>query len=277
MKKEVLILLVIILLPIYISCSNNEPSNVILEDNNLISNVKKDSLYGFWKQCEFSFEWFDSIYKSGGNYIFEFTKDSKLNIYKVIYKNVFNIERNRNFNIISENQIVIANKNLFYEIKKDSLKIYDEGKDNYYNLPFIHCDKPDVIPIPYKSVRLQLYILTQDYYFQTFATKLFTEKRTQYDEIGYGGILVINGGSGNNGYYNQIYAYDLACPVEADQNIRVVPDELGKAKCPKCGTVYIIWDGSGKPENDESKYPLLPYYVYSISNGNYMITNYKTD
>jgi len=46
---------------------------------------------------------------------------------------------------------------------------------------------------------------------------------------GFGGVLLVSDVMGNP------QAYDLACPVEADKNVRVEIDDEFLAHCPKCG------------------------------------------
>jgi len=92
---------------------------------------------------------------------------------------------------------------------------------------------------------------------------------SEYEKVGYGGVLVINGEPAGSVV---LYAYDLACPVEANENIRVVElkDELGKVKCEHCGMVFSIADGEGKSDSN-SKYSLKKYQTQKnlITNPNY--------
>ncbi len=104
------------------------------------------------------------------------------------------------------------------------------------------------------------------------AVKSITQPRKATDKIGYGGILVINGLSLDGSLVN-LYAYDLACPVEADRNKIVIPNETGKAKCPHCGAVYDIILGYGIPESG-TKLRLRTYFVRPGNGENrYLILN----
>ncbi|MDR2086405.1 MAG: hypothetical protein LBP72_04435 [Dysgonamonadaceae bacterium] len=106
------------------------------------------------------------------------------------------------------------------------------------------CDEEIVSPIPYAPVNLVLDLKYEDSNLVSPLTyKIFTKKRFEEDKLGFGGILVING-RGENMLIN-LFAYDLACPVEVDRNIRIVPNDLGQAVCPHCGAVYMISNGSG--------------------------------
>ena len=122
MKKTILFLLVVIFFSIYFSCSKEYSNN---EDSS--------SIYGYWKQNE------------NASYILEFNKDSTLTIYEVSYNNNYTIEQKHFFNIISENQIVINGKNIFYKIENGKLNIYDENQYKYFQYPFIRCEKPNVV------------------------------------------------------------------------------------------------------------------------------------
>ncbi|MDR3339394.1 MAG: hypothetical protein LBT25_04725 [Candidatus Symbiothrix sp.] len=101
-----------------------------------------------------------------------------------------------------------------------------------------------------------------------------TPERPAYalDRFGYGGILVINGLGVD---VINLFAYDLACPVEAAQNVRVVPDNrtpessiatAHTATCPKCGAVYNIYNGLGNPQSG-TKFYLRSYRVMEESGG----------
>lgn len=92
------------------------------------------------------------------------------------------------------------------------------------------------------------------------------------DRIGYGGVLVCTGISLDD-YGNSVYyAFDLACPKEADKNIKVHPlkNDLGKVKCDSCASVYEVGFGTGVPVSGPSKEPLKKYHT-SLSGDNLYI------
>ncbi len=79
--------------------------------------------------------------------------------------------------------------------------------------------------------------------------------------IGYAGLLI-----GSSLLDDQYYAYDSACPVEADRRVAVelVDDNFsGKAACPKCGAQYSLWNG-GSPISG-SEYFLKRYTVVRVN------------
>lgn len=81
---------------------------------------------------------------------------------------------------------------------------------------------------------------------------------------GYGGILVINTGFG-------YYAYDAACPYEADVAY-LVGNEGGIGTCSGCGSKYNLLD-MGLVMTGPSSESLLRYSVTATENYLY-ITNY---
>lgn len=79
--------------------------------------------------------------------------------------------------------------------------------------------------------------------------------------FGYGGLIIgypaidLGGGS-------RYVAYDLACPLEAE-DLGVAQLNLkgnSQGECPKCGTVYDL--NTGFPNNGEGKKRLRTYAVY---------------
>lgn len=86
---------------------------------------------------------------------------------------------------------------------------------------------------------------------------------------GYGGVLLMMG-------MEMPMAYDLACPVEASQNIILsINPENFEAVCPKCGSRYNPLTGAGGPLSGvaiNNKVGMRTYRVYP-SNGGYIITN----
>jgi hypothetical protein len=136
---------------------------------------------------------------------------------------------------------------------------------------FFSCEKELISPIPSAPVNIQLDLDFQDIdLVAPLATKSITQPRIGSDRLGFGGILVINGYSDNGAI--KLYAYDLACPVEVDRNIKikVIPDNTGKAKCTKCGAVYNLAYGTGNPES-VSKYSLRSYAVRNVGGNKYLV------
>jgi len=126
---------------------------------------------------------------------------------------------------------------------------------------FTACDDSYVSSIPSYPVSLQLN-LTSTYptFRNSFNQFLLFEKRIyETDRIGFGGIIIYSGidDSGNTGYY----AFDMACPYEAQSNVRVYPvkESLGQVKCDKCGSVYDVSFGFGNPVSGPSTEILKPY------------------
>ena len=219
-----------------------------------------DSIYGFWKQ------------ENSEKYILEFKTNSNLIFYTPFVNEKYVVEGTKKYKIISNTNIVIDGKNLFYKIEKGKLSIYDDNKDVHYDYPFVRCDEPDTLisTIPNLPVNLQLRLEGLDYDLNAnLACKTFTQPRFANDQLGFGGILVING-IGENPV--NLYAYDLACPVEAKSDIRVVPDKSGiTATCPKCGAIFSIATGTGAPQSG-TEYYLKSYRV--IGNGTqYTVVN----
>ena len=77
---------------------------------------------------------------------------------------------------------------------------------------------------------------------------------------GFGGVLLVSN------IMNIPLAYDLACPVEANYNIRLYIDkEKLQAVCPQCGSRYDVYDTPGYPISGpaaEKKYGLQQYHVF---------------
>lgn len=84
------------------------------------------------------------------------------------------------------------------------------------------------------------------------------------DRVGFGGILVYSGFDGN------YYAFDLACPHEADSKIKIKANDLGQAVCETCGSVYDISYGVGNPVSGPSK-EVLKRYKTALQGDNLII------
>ena len=134
------------------------------------------------------------------------------------------------------------------------------------------CEK-EYTTIPDYPVNLEISLRGQDYELNAnLAYKVFTQPRLDKDRLGFGGILVINGFSADGNPVN-LYAFDLACPVEVQPNVRVVPDKTGAtATCPKCGAIFEIATGTGAPQSG-TKYYLKSYRIRDNGNGVYTVIN----
>jgi nitrite reductase/ring-hydroxylating ferredoxin subunit len=133
---------------------------------------------------------------------------------------------------------------------------------------FSGCDDNYISSIPDYPVRLQLN-LTSTY--PTFRDNpnsflIFDKPVQATDRIGFGGVLAYVGFDGN------YYAFDLACPYEAKQSIKVKPNDLGQVVCETCGTVYDISYGIGNPVEGPSK-EILKRYKTSMQGDVLYITN----
>lgn len=92
---------------------------------------------------------------------------------------------------------------------------------------------------------------------------------TAMSHTGFGGLLIVGDILGAP------RAYDLACPVECRADIRIrVDDDAHNAYCPKCGSVYTIYENYGHPVAGpaaEYGYGLQQYYVGAGNQGEYML------
>lgn len=134
------------------------------------------------------------------------------------------------------------------------------------------CEDRYISSIPNYPVSMQLNLTTGYPTFKdnVYQVLTFTQPRHDHiDYIGYGGVLVICGLSSTNAEPFQYYAFDMACPYEADQNIRVIPNESGQAICESCGSVYDIGMGYGTPSKDSPSKEFLKSYKCRLSKVNY--------
>lgn len=83
-----------------------------------------------------------------------------------------------------------------------------------------------------------------------------TEPATAWEQIGYGGILIVH--SLQAGQY---YAFDLSCPVERKNSVRVILDDLD-VYCLQCGTHYEVLAGSGAAIEGVGHSPLRRYQTF---------------
>ncbi|MDR2627978.1 MAG: hypothetical protein LBC40_08105 [Dysgonamonadaceae bacterium] len=128
------------------------------------------------------------------------------------------------------------------------------------------CSREEYSNIPYAPVNLVLY--PEDMIQLTASPISFTKPRNASDQLGYGGILIVRDIYTPDAYY----AYDLACPVEAQRNICIQPDDTGiTATCSRCGSVFNIANG-GYPESG-TKLKLTRYQISAIGGGAYKVSH----
>lgn len=97
--------------------------------------------------------------------------------------------------------------------------------------------------------------------------------------VGFGGVLLVGGVDPFTSEPNVPLAYDLACPVECSQTVRVSvdPDNL-EAVCPVCGSHYDVVMAGGSPVSGPAltgkyKYGLRRYVCDSAQGGGFIIHN----
>lgn len=96
---------------------------------------------------------------------------------------------------------------------------------------------------------------------------------------GFGGVLLIEGIDPFLGNINAPLAYDLACPVERDPEIKIqINSESYMAFCQKCGSTYDVTMQRGAPVSGPAalgkyKCGLKTYTCLSSGIGGYYITN----
>lgn len=90
--------------------------------------------------------------------------------------------------------------------------------------------------------------------------------------IGYSGLLIINTGAALNS--TSFAVFDLCCPNEGQEGIRIIPTNDGTAKCPQCNSTYDIIFGTGRPISGpalDKKVSLQSYYISDIGQNQYRV------
>ena len=98
--------------------------------------------------------------------------------------------------------------------------------------------------------------------------KVHTAPRLKGEAIGFSGLLLIKTDM-------ELAAFDLCCPNEIEQRIKVVPtNESMTAKCPECASEFNLWENGravGGPA--EKKRQSLKSYRVLPQNGKFRIVN----
>ena len=99
--------------------------------------------------------------------------------------------------------------------------------------------------VPAHPVFIQLNILVDEYWHlnSPFENAYFTERNMPIgvESVGYGGVLIIT--FLDNGL--QYAAFDMTCPYEMNENVRVFPVNGFSAECPTCGSRFDLSNGLG--------------------------------
>lgn len=92
---------------------------------------------------------------------------------------------------------------------------------------------------------------------------------TSLSYTGFGGVLLCGDIHGNP------VAFDLACPVERNKEVRIIVDmDAANAYCPKCQSVYDVFSNFGVPLSGEAArlgYGLRRYNIGPGLNGEYRV------
>ena len=140
-----------------------------------------------------------------------------------------------------------------------------------FSIPFflLSCGKEeprDTLPFAEVHFRVNLHI--HNSLQNPLSYKIVTNRILETDRIGYGGLLIVSG------FNSEIFAYDLACPVERNRNIRVVPTDNGTAVCPVCHSVFNTSLGLGSPVSGVARVALQRYRVVRQNEGEYLIMRF---
>jgi len=136
------------------------------------------------------------------------------------------------------------------------------------SIPIVACKDNVQSSIPDYPVYLQLNLTAQYPTFKNSQGKFLTFEKgvTTNDRIGFGGIVVCTGITLDDYSGTQYYAFDMACPYELKNTVKVHPDSgrLPYLVCDKCGSVFDITFGSGNPLSGPAK-EFLKKYRTSLS------------
>lgn len=122
-------------------------------------------------------------------------------------------------------------------------------------ISFASCESNYVSSIPDYPVYMELNLASTYPNFRDNPNQylVFKQPVNANERVGYGGLLIYCNFEGG---YN---AFDLACPYEVDHTIKVVPNDVGRAICPECGSNYDISYGIGNPTEGPAKETLRRY------------------
>lgn len=126
--------------------------------------------------------------------------------------------------------------------------------------------------LPHAPVRLELDLYGEDSQLNEPMSMFFIDEvKYQGERLGHGGIIVVHT------HGDQYSAYDMVCPYEYPSRYLLEhyddPNMPLCVFCPRCGSVYDLYDGWGRPvRGSRSRTPLQEYHV-SVYRGMINISN----
>lgn len=121
------------------------------------------------------------------------------------------------------------------------------------------CHDVDTDRIPYSPVRIEFVTIGDWHTYGVGGAAMarrFIRSReptgfpyTAMSATGYGGVLLVGTYTySGDPSLTPPAAFDLACPVEMRPDVRIAVDpDASCARCPKCGSTYDIFNGTGMP------------------------------
>ncbi|MDO4190212.1 MAG: hypothetical protein Q4D14_00815 [Bacteroidales bacterium] len=137
-----------------------------------------------------------------------------------------------------------------------------------YSISLVACDSFTHSSIPDYPVTLDIN-LTADApeLIPVLGYKTFIEPQKISQQLGYGGILIYHTVNVEGCPY---VAFDLACPHEANAEIRLHVNTDGTAECDSCHSIYMLLDGTGFATSGPAKEKLRKYSVSQIADNLYI-------
>lgn len=136
------------------------------------------------------------------------------------------------------------------------------------SIPFVGCKDNNRSSIPDYPIYLQLNLTAQYSTFKNSSGQFLSFEKgvTTNERIGFGGVIVCTGITLDDYGGTQYYAFDMACPYEVKNTVKVHPDSEGLPHliCDKCGSVFDISFGYGNPLSGPAK-EFLKKYRTSLS------------
>lgn len=134
------------------------------------------------------------------------------------------------------------------------------------------CSKTYNTSIPSYEVYLELDLTYEDKALKApYAYKIYDQHNINQmiERTGFGGVLVYHGLSGDG--TETYYAFDAACPHEANRDVRVEVDEDGlHFVCPKCNSKFNLQFGGGYRVSGPAEENLKRYQVIMEGNKIYV-------